>query len=577
MNGNDKSNIQDETPRNEAKKKSFFHFANRKFQFAAAALVICIATVSALTFIPGINLFGTTYEFCRHQHDESCGWAEAAPCSHQHDGSCGESGANCSHEHDDTCGYAEAAPCLHQHDKSCGGLELDSSAPNAADIDAVVIIMAFDPLEDDILEQSYDSWELASQDDLNLPDTLYATDEEGNPLVIADLAWNCISPLDGFAPTVPSWYDFSPELPEGYALAQSAAAPVISVFIRPEGGGDSETKSNESTRLSNPKQTLDEINEKYNPHKIIFNKQHDKLNALTSHAQGYAKYHGDNYDFHIIPYSNVAGKQGYLYFESDQRNAKGESLYQFTIRCPGVEIRHKSVATGSKAVYNPHFNHPCGLQVFGDYLVVPVIPYHTANGKFYDSCIVYLYDLSSLKGENPQKPSVYKEIMRIPKVRGASMSCAGIIDLPNGDYALGLVADNKLDIYISSNQPDRLWDATWETSPDYKYSLKASAGKNHYQGMGLFLDSNADVYMIGLDTRNGASKDDYADLYRLTIDGGWNDDGQLKPIAEKHLIGGTGARFTYGGGIEVMGNDKLRIYSIESYYTDGGLRINWWD
>ena len=95
--------------------------------------------------------------------------------------------------------------------------------------------------------------------------------------------------------------------------------------------------------------------------------------------------------------------------------------------------------------------------------------------------------------------------------------------------------------------------------------------------MGLFLDSNADVYMIGLDTRNGASKDDYADLYRLTIDGGWNDDGQLKPIAEKHLIGGTGARFTYGGGIEVMGNDKLRIYSIESYYTDGGLRINWWD
>ena len=106
---------------------------------------------------------------------------------------------------------------------------------NAAPNDAVIIV-SFEPLEDDIQWQGYDYGDIVSQDGLNLPDTLFADDDEDNLVTISGVMWNCTSPEDGFDPLVSAWYEFAPELPGGFVLGQGVTAPVISVFIRPEDG-----------------------------------------------------------------------------------------------------------------------------------------------------------------------------------------------------------------------------------------------------------------------------------------------------------------------------------------------------
>ena len=347
-------------------------------------------------------------------------------------------------------------------------------------------------------------------------------------------------------------------------------------------------------RFTNPKKALEEMNSNCTLQKVTFD--YDKKPSLCapglSHVQGYARYRGNDYDFHIFSHSDLHGSQGYLYIASEEQK-NGKSKYSFTLKVPAKQIRHKDVATNASSTYNPHFNHPCGLQIVGDYLLVPVIPFHSANSKFYDSAVVYLYDLTSLKGVTPKPPSPvipkeppltkFKEVMlKVSKVSGGSLSCAGITDLKDGRFAIGLVADNNLDVYFTSNAPSDLSDAVWETSPVRKYSLKAGSGKNHYQGAGFLLDENEDVYMIGFDTRGGSSKDDMADMYKLTYNNKWLDNQQLKPIYEKHLIGTGGARFTYAGGIEVRNFqdgktvELIAIYSTEANYTSGGIRINYW-
>ncbi|MCL2013108.1 MAG: hypothetical protein FWG75_10030 [Cystobacterineae bacterium] len=347
---------------------------------------------------------------------------------------------------------------------------------------------------------------------------------------------------------------------------------------------------NNTKRLTNPKHVLENMNKDYKWQKITFDSTSSIPSHVTSHAQGYARYREasglsgfpnissfmGSPGFHIFPYSNVAGKYGYVYIASEQKDSNGKSKHFFTLKVPACEMRHQDVAAKGSNL-NPHFNHPCGVQVFGDYLLLPVIPFHTTNMSFYDSAIVYLYDLSSLKGSTPKAPTRFKEILRVSKVNGASLSCVGITRLKTGGFVLGLMTDANLDLYFTSNTPADLWDAGWEKSPKLKYKLKSGDGNNHYQGIGFFGDEKDDIYMIGFDTRGGISKKDMADMYILTSNGGnWRTSTTLEPMYKKHLTGGQGARFSYGGGIEIQTLPALTIYSVESKYTNKGLRINYW-
>lgn len=323
---------------------------------------------------------------------------------------------------------------------------------------------------------------------------------------------------------------------------------------------------------------LEDINENSNSRKIKFKFSDPK--SATSHCQGYARYRGVGYDFHLFPYSNVAGRYGYLLVESDATKSDGTAKHQFTLQVPKTEITYKQVSNNKDARHDPHFNHPCGFQIFEDYLLVPVIPYQNTVASFYDAAVIYVYDLSPLKEPTPKAPVLVNEDpIKIPKVNGASLSCIGVtqMQMPGGRYVMGLMTDNNLDIYFSSEYTHGLGSVKWESKPTYVYSLKTGDGKNKYQGMGFVFDDQKDLFVIGFDTRGGAYQNDYADLYRLTDKDVWASDSELEPIAKKHLICKDGARFLYGGGLEVLGENKFRIYSTEEYHTSGGITINWFD
>ncbi|MCL2818663.1 MAG: hypothetical protein FWD41_02925, partial [Actinomycetia bacterium] len=140
---------------------------------------------------------------------------------------------------------------------------------------------------------------------------------------------------------------------------------------------------------------------------------------------------------------------------------------------------------------------------------------------------------------------------------------------------LGIMTDNNFDIYSTSNKPTSIADARFSDTPTRVYTCKAtSSAKRHYQGIGFLVGQLDDVYLMGFDTRGGAANEDWVDMYQLTADGKWLGGGVIEPIVTKHLIGGEGAHFKYGGNVEVVSDSEYLIYSIEQYYTGGGLRIN---
>ena len=307
-----------------------------------------------------------------------------------------------------------------------------------------------------------------------------------------------------------------------------------------QGGLDgTELGNSKSIRLANPKDNLNSIKTNYKLTKIMFTPDDVPSWTTQSHTQGYSRYRdaGNNYDYHIFAYSNVTGHHGYLYITGKKT---------FTLKVPETEIRYEEVS-GKEHTANPHFNHACGVQVLGDYLIVPVIPAYGGT-IFYDATIIYLYDLTPLKDSDPSAPNG-KEILRVAEVNGGSLSCVGIIDLPNGNYAMGLMADNNLDIYLSSN--NKLWDATWNKTKTYQ--LKAQNGKNNYQGLGFFLGEDEEVYMLGGDNRDA---EDWADLYKLTENKIWKNDGQLTTIKEIHLFANN-ASFSNACAIEICSKENL--------------------
>lgn len=152
---------------------------------------------------------------------------------------------SCTHTHDEACGYAEGADCTHAHDEDCGGLPPAQTDGNEGGEEATTnTITAFEPLADEVLWQGYDYGTVETQADLNLPATLDATGLDEAPLTLTDVAWACTAAETmagdvlepAFDPAVSASYTFAPVLPQGYVLAEGAAAPEISVFIRPQGG-----------------------------------------------------------------------------------------------------------------------------------------------------------------------------------------------------------------------------------------------------------------------------------------------------------------------------------------------------
>ncbi|MDR1465148.1 MAG: hypothetical protein LBJ11_07620 [Oscillospiraceae bacterium] len=312
---------------------------------------------------------------------------------------------------------------------------------------------------------------------------------------------------------------------------------------------------------------------------------------FANHIQGYAKYYGVGGDFHIFSYSNVVGKQGYVWFVSKDNSKR-------------FYMKFNPTAMFDQDVLQSNYNHPTGLQVVGDYWAVSVIP--AGFGPYFNKAsITYIVDLSELKnktsdggkGQEISLPySTVKDLTHSMYVQelenkpskivdtaggdAGSLSAVGITSLDKG-YMIALIAGSTVVVYTTEN--DNLLDSCNAGNYTLKttYSVKYNNNVGNFQGIGLFRDTaTKDVYMVGFDRRNRT--EDWADLFRLTENGklvtGSEINGFKNVIAPfentvKHCYLRGGAGFEYGSGIEIW-SGKLYLTGTESYAKDGNATIN---
>ncbi|MGV8174762.1 MAG: hypothetical protein ACP5OU_03575 [Methanothrix sp.] len=279
--------------------------------------------------------------------------------------------------------------------------------------------------------------------------------------------------------------------------------------------------------IQNPK--LENVIEAYNkiqdniPGKYLTS---DVPLSSGGHIQGIAKY----FNFKIISHSNDSDKRGYLciYFLDKYKNK--------------LEV--------------PDTNHPGGIQIIGDVLVVPV---EGAN-----SSTIHFYRLDLMTEYNPI-PDLLLYSLHLNKRCGG----LGITNFTSNNIELYLLAtyDNgAIDLYVSKEFPGHNWE------------LKASrlCKESGYSEICLLTEVNQTVYMIGFRTTHIPTKndmptdyyDDYMDIYRINTN-----DWTITPLEDlsRHMIfkfKGTdsmyGVHFRWGAGIDIdKPTEKIWLYVTE--------------
>ena len=251
------------------------------------------------------------------------------------------------------------------------------------------------------------------------------------------------------------------------------------------------------------------------------------ISTDSHHIQSYAWYDG----WHIIGHSRgpLIGTDdpGIFYFKNTTTNAK------FSMDFPAGTL------------------HPGGMQVIGDYLVVPT-QRKSEKSTPKKSPEVLLYDLTPLRNGN--HPWL---ITTLFTTFGGEQSL-GITDVANyieykglnsdsykGTHIAGVMdpGNNRLEIHIATGGKG-LADSQYH----WNFLGVTQLDRSHYDGMALVRDENHDIWMFGFFGEGSASFDARVHLYQLTQNAN-SQDGILKkqfnttylnhsPIGKTRPVGG---------------------------------------
>lgn len=210
-----------------------------------------------------------------------------------------------------------------------------------------------------------------------------------------------------------------------------------------------------------------------------------------------------------------------------------------------------------------HYPHPGGMQVIGDYLMVPV-----ENGD-HDKSFLYFYDLSQMT--DTQKPRRLAYSLRQHHGAGA----AGITNYTQDGIEYYLVAayDNGA-LYFYRSNGKTLADP--EFSLTFYYSVSVAQGG--YSSTCLLTDRSNKIYLVGFWTeRPDVAPVDYMDLYSIDLFSGTISDVQLS----RHMVteyGGTvgidGVHFRFGAGLSILSDTALKALAAQRNFEFGHVVVN---
>jgi hypothetical protein len=212
-----------------------------------------------------------------------------------------------------------------------------------------------------------------------------------------------------------------------------------------------------------------------------------------------------------------------------------------------------------------HYNHPGGMQVIGDFLVVGV------ESSDYSKSYLHFYDLSSMTD------TVHPAFVPFNMARNAGAGAVGITSYTDNqvEYYLLAVYDNgHMDFYKSNGNPI--------SNPDFKdIWFSTTVATTDYSSINLLTDVNQDIWMVGFRTRDLAtSKDDYVDLYRI--------DPQTRQVSSRttrrHMVtkyggieGMDGVHFRWGAGLQIISDDSLTFFATQRNFVGNNFYTNTFD
>lgn len=327
----------------------------------------------------------------------------------------------------------------------------------------------------------------------------------------------------------------------------------------------------------------------------------DYQGNAAHHIQGYAFYdRGSGREYQI--FSANASANGFIYIA---RGTHG-----------GTKITKFNVPDG--------LNHPAGMQIIGDYLLVGLEG--KKDGK--DVGEVVMYNLTSIyRDQNTENntnsccengsgpPSDPITLITFDVEGKSSASAVGIANIYSGQYStydpfcnkgqtctpglryiLAVHNYAKREVTLAISKPGAsLADATDTTFKKFTFNNGTGAIKmpqeHSYDGMALMSTPNNDLWMVGFHS-SGSSYNDYADLFKLaTVDAANHQvtiptsfssrtDRQHFQTAHSASIRQYGVHFRWGTSLNIYADDKLRLNVSEREFgvagpAGGKVTVNW--
>jgi hypothetical protein len=214
---------------------------------------------------------------------------------------------------------------------------------------------------------------------------------------------------------------------------------------------------------------------------------------------------------------------------------------------------------------NPPLNHPGGMQVIGDYLVIGIEPGHGSTELV--SRIAF-YDLSVMTSTLPPTLMHYA-INRSAGKAGA----VGITRFPYAEndlrYILAVYDNGKVDFYLSVQGFDLSQNVGGN---QFTFISSTQATDSSYNGIGLVTEATTNnIYMVGFRT-DESDWSDYADLIHVEL----NPDRSvtLIDIAQRHMItehglGSADVHFRFGSGVTFDEEGRLNFLATQRNGTLG--------
>lgn len=265
-----------------------------------------------------------------------------------------------------------------------------------------------------------------------------------------------------------------------------------------------------------------------------FSSNYSYSTTSQSHLQGFAVY--DN--VYIITQNRHGHTSGYIYF------AHGSDLTVFG--CMDLEVPGNNSSNHDRC-----YNHPGGIQVIDDYLLVPI------QTQDYANTIVQLYSVSEIANSKPKFCLLNGDYLLDSHGNRIDGAFGGIGIANMGRYFLLAVCDNA-QVHFYASTTNNLTSARWD-------ALFSATMADDASEVSLVCDTNGTAYMIAfsVDT-HGTSYADHAYLYHVDTTA-----QVIEQLANRHFDTNSssftiaGPHFRWGAGIYFPTSSTLGLMTTQ--------------